>query len=134
MTRSSVIRLAGSASRSIRRAPARLPSAIATDSTTPAAGVVSPAVTGGQSGYLLGERPAGASGLVTEQPADRQDERRLPPADAGVGQMPRVSAVHPRRCPATVRTANLVRARPCLDPDPDALEVDPVRLQPGQMR
>jgi hypothetical protein len=56
-----------------------------------------PRVAGGQARDLLGERLPLAGGAGTEEPADGQPDHHPAPADRGVGEPPRVTAVHPGR-------------------------------------
>ncbi len=56
-----------------------------------------PRVADGQARDLLGERPFFAGRVRAEEPADGQPDHYPVPADRGVSQPPRVTAVHPPR-------------------------------------
>jgi hypothetical protein len=89
---------------------------------------------GRQPGNLLGERPRPATGVVTEEPTDPQNDRHRPAADGCIGEVAAIAAVHTSGelpTPGAVRRAGTDSGR---QPDtagsvPDVVEHDSVQVR-----
>ena len=131
-----VTRLAGSPSRAVTGPGGHLPGQPALP-RCPAArrpAAQSCARTGGEAGYLLGERRLRAARIVAEQPPDLQPDHHPPPADRRIGQPPLIAAVHPPRTSAAHRAHR--GAGPGTGPDAQQRpgRFDPVHDDCGQVR
>jgi hypothetical protein len=93
-----------------------------------------PRIPAGQTLDLLGERGRGTARSIAEEPAHRQPDHHLPPADRDMIQPPLITAVHPGRGLAAPRAHRGIRPRPGPDVQPSPHDLGVFHDHTGQVR